>query len=132
MLTFKRVLIATICGVVFGFVCLGLATSGPDAAPMSAAIKWNIVLSRTLLGFTIGISSIRLAWWLHGLVIGFITSIPMGLGVLASTASSSPMSPTMIAVSTVFMGLIYGVLTELITSVLLKAKPGWQSPAPTR
>ena len=120
MLTTKRVVIATICGIVFGLVCMGLATSSPDPNyPLTAAIKWNIVLSRTLMGFTIGISAIRLGWWLHGIVIGAIASAPMSLAV---------MDRPMIAVSTVVMGIIYGVLTELITTVILKAKPAWKLP----
>lgn len=113
MLNAKRVLIATACGVLFGFVCMSFASSSPDVTTL---IKVNIVLSRTLTGFMIGISAIRLNWWLHGLVLGFIGSIAMAVPVIDNM---------MIAISTVIMGMIYGLLTELITSVLLKAKAGW-------
>jgi len=111
MLTTKRVVIATICGLVFGFVCLLLASSNPE--PLTDMVKWSIVLSRTMLGFTIGISAIRLNWWLHGIVLGFITSIPMAIPTLDRIE---------IALGTIVMGMIYGLLTELITSVLFKAK----------
>ena len=114
MLSAKRVIIATVCGFVFGLVCMFLASSNPDTtAPLSAAIKWNIILSRTLLGFMIGISALKLNWWLHGIVLGFISSIPMAISV---------MDRTDIVIGTLVMGMIYGLLTELITSVLLKAK----------
>ena len=114
MLTTKRVLIATACGFVFGLVCMFLASSNPDAtAPLSAAVKWNIVLSRTLMGFMIGISALKLNWWLHGIILGFISSIPMAIAV---------MDRIDIVIGTLVMGMIYGFLTELITSVLLKAK----------
>ncbi len=111
MLTTKRVVIATICGLVFGFVCLFMASSGPE--PIPNMVKWSIVVGRTMLGFTIGISAIRLNWWLHGLVLGIIVSIPMVIPVLDRME---------IAIGTVVMGIIYGFLTELITTVLFKAK----------
>ncbi len=114
MLTAKRVIIATICGLIFGFVCLGLASSNPDPAQqLSASTKLLIVIGRTMLGFTIGISALRLKWWLHGIVIGIIASIPMAIPVFENTS---------IFIGTFIMGIIYGVLTELITSVLFKAR----------
>ncbi len=114
MLTAKRVIIATICGVIFGFVCLGLATSNPDpAGSLTLSVKLNIILSRTLLGFMIGISALRLKWWLHGIVLGFISSIPMAIAVMDQGS---------IMIGTFVMGIIYGVLTELITTIFFKAK----------
>ena len=119
MLTTKRVVIATICGFVFGIFCMLLASSNPDPAhPLTTALKWSIVISRTMLGFTIGISAIRLNWWLHGIVLGAVASIPMAL----------PISDRLgIAISTVVMGVIYGFLTELITSIFFKARSAARS-----
>ena len=114
MLSAKRVIIATICGLIFGFVCLSLAMSNPDsAATLSTSIKLNIVLSRTLLGFMLGISALRLNWWLHGIILGFISSIPMAVAV---------MNRPEIIIGTFVMGMIYGFLTELITTILFKTK----------
>lgn len=114
MLSTKRVVAATICGFLFGLVCMGMATSNPDSTQvLSAAVKWNIVLSRTLMGFMIGISALKLSWWLHGVILGIISSIPMAIAVIPQME---------IFVGTFVMGMIYGFLTELITSKLLKAK----------
>ncbi len=78
MLTSKRVIIATICGLGFGIVCMLLAGSNPQATTqLTAAIKWTIIFSRALMGFTIGISALRLTWWIHGVVLGAVTSIPV-------------------------------------------------------
>ncbi|MGB6120802.1 MAG: hypothetical protein WBG80_02745 [Bacteroidota bacterium] len=66
-----------------------------------------------MTGFTIGISALRMSWWLHGVVIGFIGSIPMAFPV---------MDRPEIAVGTFVMGMIYGLLTELITTIVFKAK----------
>ena len=110
----KRVLVATLCGLLFGFVCMGFASSNPESSEtLTLTIKLNIVLSRTLMGFMIGISALKLNWWLHGIVLGFIASIPMAVTVWGRFD---------IMIGTVVMGMIYGLLTELITSVLFKAK----------
>ena len=111
MLTLKRVLIATLCGFIFGIVCMLMASSNSEITLLQ---RWMIIVGRTMLGFTIGISALCLVWWQHGLVLGFLTSIPMALPLLGNTP---------IMIGTLVMGLIYGFLTELITSILFKAKP---------
>jgi hypothetical protein len=114
MVGMKRVLVATLCGLFFGLVCMGLASSNPDPAEtLTVTVKLNIVLSRTLMGFMIGISALKISWWLHGIVMGFISSIPMAIAV---------MDKMEIMVGTVVMGMIYGLLTELITTKLFKSK----------
>ena len=92
-----------------------LASTNPNTTePLSSETKWLIILSRTLMGFMIGISALRMSWWLHGIVLGIISSIPMAIPTLDRLS---------IAIGTVVMGIIYGFLTELITSVLFKSKP---------
>ncbi len=114
MITAKRLIIATLCGFLCGLFCLALASSNPDpASPLSTGIKLSIVFSRTLLGFTIGISALRMRWWLHGMMLGAITSIPMAFPMLGQTG---------IFVGTFVMGVIYGLLIELVTTVLFKAR----------
>jgi len=111
MLTTKRVLIATISGFIFGLVCVYMASSGPD--PVDNATKMTILFSRGLMGFTIGVSAIRLNWWLHGIIIGLIGSIPMVFAIMDQPG---------IVFGTFLMGTVYGFLTELITTKLFKAK----------
>lgn len=114
----KRIIIATILGVVFGFVCFGFA-SGGGALPSAVAVQ--IVLSRTLIGFTIGISLLNTHWTLHGFLIGFLYSLPLAFSGLMAPETPE-FSKTAIFVSTVAMGIIYGFLIELLTSVVFKAK----------
>ena len=80
---------------------------------MAASMKWTIILSRTLMGFTIGISALRLAWWLHAIVLGVICSVPMAVPIIDRMS---------IAIATIVMGIIYALLTEIITTVVFKAK----------
>lgn len=108
----KRIIITTIFGVIFGFVCYGLARSD---GPMFWFIAISIILSRTLMGFAIGISTLRMRWWLHGIIMGGIFSLPM-----AFNSFFTPQNPIYIFIGTIVMGIIYGFLIELFTTVVFK------------
>lgn len=114
----KRIIIATVLGLAFGFACFGFASSG-GALPTAVGIQ--IIASRTLIGFTIGISLLNMNWALHGILIGIIYSLPLAFSGLMAPETPE-FSKAAMFISTVVMGLIYGFLIELITSVLLKAK----------
>lgn len=116
----KRLIIATLLGVVFGFVCFGMASSGPNE--ISTLLAVNIILGRTLIGFGIGISRFTFKHWsLHGIMMGLIFSLPAGFGAMLAPENPE-FSHTAMLVSTIVMGMIYGFLIELITTVLFKAK----------
>ena len=114
MLT-KRIIIATIMGVICGIICWKMAASSstPDA-PLYWYIAASIFFSRVLLGFGIGISNWKMAWWLHGIVLGVIFSIP--------EAFAAYEKGFVYFIATIAMGVVYGVLIELVTTVLFKAK----------
>jgi hypothetical protein len=116
----KRIIIASLSGVLFGFVCFAFATSGPDPLPWPVAVQ--IILSRTLIGVAIGISSLAfLHWSLHGILMGLLFSLP-----LAFSGFMAPENPELthmaLFIWTVGLGMIYGLLTEGITSVIFKAR----------
>jgi hypothetical protein len=99
----KRLIIATLLGVVFGLAI-------------------NIILGRTLIGVAIGISRFSLKHWtLHGIIMGLIFSLPTAFGAMLGPENPE-FNHTMLFISTIVMGMIYGFLIELITSVLFKAK----------
>ncbi|MDA3891756.1 MAG: hypothetical protein PF517_08850 [Salinivirgaceae bacterium] len=114
----KRIIIATVSGLLFGFVCFGFACSSGE---LPIAVSLQIIASRTLIGFTIGISLINMHWVLHGLLIGLLYSLPLGLSALMAPENPE-FTKTAMFVSTVIMGVIYGILIELITSILFKTK----------
>ena len=116
----KRLIIATILGVVFGFVCYGLASGGQNEITLILAL--NIILGRTLIGVAIGISRFSLKHWsLHGITMGLIFSLPTAFGAM-SAPENPEFNQIMLFVSTIVMGMIYGFLIELITSVIFKAR----------
>jgi len=116
----KRLVIATLSGLLFGFVCFGFACSG--SGEVNTWLGISIIAGRTLLGFGIGISRFSMGHWsIHGLVMGLIFSLPMAFGAMIGPENPE-MSATTIAISTVVMGIVYGFLIELITTVFFKAK----------
>ncbi|MFC2071473.1 hypothetical protein ACFLUU_01980 [Chloroflexota bacterium] len=116
----KRIIIATLSGVLFGFVCLGIASSSSGAIAWPVAVQ--IVVSRTLIGFAIGISCISLRHWaIHGLFMGLIFSLPLAFSGLMAPESAE-LSKIGMFLWTIILGMIYGLLIEVITSVVFKAK----------
>lgn len=115
----KRIIIATLAGLLFGFVCLAFASSG--AAELPYAVKQQILFNRALIGFAIGISSLKFHWTLHGLLLGMLFSFPLAFSGLMAPENPE-FSSIMMFISTIIMGMIYGFLIELITSLLFKAK----------
>ena len=114
MLNTKRLVIATVFGCIFGFVCWGFSSSG---GPQPWYFALSTILGRTLIGFAIGMSAIKMAWWSHGIVMGFIFSLPM-----AFYGFYVPDQAMMIFLGTLVMGIVYGFLIELFTTVVFKAR----------
>ena len=116
----KRFIIATLSGVVFGFVCCGFASSGEHEISFFLAV--SIIFGRTLIGVAVGISRFPLKHWaLHGIIMGLTFSLPAAFGAMLGPENPE-FSKTLMFISTIVMGAIYGFLIELITSVLFKAK----------
>ncbi len=114
----KRLVISSILGLVFGFVCLAFASSNGEVIFPIAA---SIVSGRMLIGVAIWLSKFHMKHWsIHGLVMGLIFSLPNAFG--AMSVVNPDFSPMLMFSSTVIMGMIYGFLIEFITSVLFKAK----------
>ena len=115
----KRVIIATLSGILFGFVCFGIASSGGEL-PWPVAVQ--LILSRALIGFAIGISAISLGHWtVHGLLMGLVFSLPLAFSGLMAPETPE-FSKTGMFIWTVVLGMIYGLLIEVITTLIFKAK----------
>lgn len=118
----KRLIIATLAGLVFGLVCFGLASSGPVSPPWP--VGGEIITSRTLIGLAIGISAITLGHWsIHGLVMGLLFSLPLAFGSLLAP-DNPEFSKGALFFWTLVLGMVYGLLIELITTVFFKARQG--------
>jgi len=107
----KRVIITSILGLIFGCISWAICNFAMGhTQPLS--INLFMILSNGLLGFAIGISSLRWHWALHGLVLGGMFGVIIGL--VASGTGSEFIWPLV-------FGLVYGFLIELVTTVAFKA-----------
>lgn len=116
----RRVIVATLSGLFFGVICFLLASSGAGELPRP--VVFQIIASRTLIGFAVGISCLSLGHWsIHGLLMGLIFSIPLAFSGLMAPESPE-FSKTGVFVFTIILGMIYGLLIEVITSLIFKAR----------
>lgn len=112
----KRIILSTFLGFLAGIVCWQLSASGQHELHWSISV--SIILSRTLLGFGIGISSLKVCWWLHGIVMGFVFSLPMAFSIFAGSNENA----FILFLGTLFIGMIYGFVIELIVSIIFRMK----------
>lgn len=127
MVNAKRLTVATLLGLLFGFVCFGLASSGGG---LPRPVAFQIIAERTLIGFAIGISVLKLRHWaIHGLVMGFVVSIPLAFSGLMAP-DNPEFSKSSMFITTIILGMIYGVLIELMTTKVFKAGRGVPAVAP--
>lgn len=115
MISEKRIVIATICGLIAGLFCIagGMIIFGMTFPPLGIVY---VLSSRMLIGFVIGISSLRLPWVYHGLLIGFMVGLPfpiydliIGMGPVIASAAFT-------------MSLVFGVAIECVTTIVFKAE----------
>lgn len=119
----RRVIIATCSGLLFGFICVGLSALSPAAEALAWPIAVQLVLSRTLIGFAIGISRLTLGHWArHGLFMGLCFSLPLAFSGLMAPENLDYSKAGMFA-ATCILGMVYGLLTEVITTAVFKAGP---------
>ncbi len=117
----KRILIATVCGLLCGIFCITADIEAGLAKNIAQQLPWpavgEILCNRSLLGFVIGISCLSLPHWsVHGIVIGFTVSLPLAFSCLMT-----PQDPVKLFSLTLLFGMLYGVFVEFVTTVLFKA-----------
>ena len=117
MLQLKRVILATFFGLITGLVCyLGGRFGLGDE--ISTTMFFYIMVNRTLIGFVIGISTLKLHWAAHGLIIGLLVGSPFTIGCLLEEGNVET------AIAALVLSAIYGFIIELFTSVVFGAKAG--------
>ncbi len=108
----KRILIATVLGVCAGIVCALLGRS-VGVKITAVSLGW-IMLNRTLLGFVIGISSLRMHWALHGGLMAIL------VGSLFSYSAFMSGALPLLAWGTLLGSIVFGTLIEFLTTVVFK------------
>ncbi|MBM3324055.1 MAG: hypothetical protein FJY66_00135 [Calditrichaeota bacterium] len=106
----KRLWIAILFGIITGLLCAygGKWKMGDE---MTTAMMWGTIFNRAFIGLAIGISAWKLGWFFHGIVIGFLGTLPMS--VYAEDFGE------FIILS--LFGILWGFVIELFTTAIFKA-----------
>jgi hypothetical protein len=121
----KRFWICLICGMIAGLICGWTGSAQVPEGVSGAMVFWSAFLNRAFIGFVIGISAWRMSWALHGIVIGFLGSLPLAFPLIFTPqAGFNPFFAYLIA------GIVWGFLIELVASVIFKAKMAPVAAAP--
>ena len=107
----KRVVITSVVGLILGFVSWAVCNFVMGHT-QPASINLVMILFNVLLGFTIGISSLRWHWIVHGLVLGGFFGVILGFVSLGQGTEF---------IWPLIFGLVYGFVIELVATVVLKA-----------
>lgn len=114
----KRTLISTSLGAGFG-VLAWIAARQVTEQPLGWLSGLTSIAALAAMGFAIGISTLPMRWWSHGVTLGFIFGLPLACAGMWARMRWAPMHVVVLA-----GGAAAGFAIELITSVLLKARAG--------
>ncbi len=117
MLSVRRVIVATVIGIVLAGIMFAVTRILSDLSLTEAAI---ILAGPVLIGFICGISALRMPWWLHGIILGVIAGTPTSLTI----ASLKPWNYTRwehLLLSFLLMA-ICGFIIELWTTAVFRMK----------
>ena len=108
----KRIVIATLFGVVTGAICATFAAYGHLLKLTPVLVVW-ILLNRAVMGFAIGASGLKLHWVWNGIVMGLVVGsifsyfLFMNVGVKALLLSF-------------IANAVFGLMIEFFTTVVFK------------
>lgn len=113
MFNSKRMLVAVAFSLVMGLVCYMGGRVIFDIAFTTPEII-NIFVNRMLIGFVIGVSVLRMDWYVHGMLMGFIVGLPYLM--YDYITGKGPL----VVISVAVLNPLYGLAIEYLTSKLCK------------
>ncbi len=111
----KRIGIATLFGVVAGFLCyIGSLLLNIPIDPLRFSF---IMVNRILIGFVIGISGVKIKseWHYHGILMGFIIGLPFFLFDVIMEVE------LVVIIGLPFINCLFGLMIEYFTTIVFKA-----------
>jgi hypothetical protein len=111
----KRFGIALMFGILSGLLCYlgGIHLVGIENNTTN--FLW-VILNRTMIGFVIGISILRLPWIIHGTLIGATVGILFPYNIILRGGKI----PLIIAAYV--LSILFGILIEFFTSIVFKSR----------
>jgi len=109
----KRILVATLFGLIAGAICATLLFSAGVMRYTPILLVW-VLLNRAVMGFAIGISSLKLRWAWNGIVLGIL------VGSIFSYFLFMNLGAGPLPVVNFLANGIFGLTIEFFTTVVFK------------
>jgi hypothetical protein len=109
----KRIAVAVFFGLIAGAMCASGAFLGGILTFSAINLLW-VLLNRSVMGFAIGISGLKLHWAWNGIVMG------MAVGSIFSYSLFMKMGPSPIPVVNFFVSGLFGLMIEFFTTKVFK------------
>lgn len=110
----KRLLICTLGGIIAGLICSAGGLLSGNITEFTFFAIAPTFFNRLMLGFFIGISSLKFNFLFHGMLIGLFVSLITSIPFLAGNIKGF--------VFFTVAGIVYGLLIELFATKFFKAK----------
>ena len=110
----KRLLICTIGGIIAGLICSTGGLLSGNISEFSFFAIASTFFNRLMLGFFIGISSLKINFLFHGVLIGLFVSLITSIPFLQGNVKGFMFFT--------IAGIVYGILIELFATKVFKAK----------
>jgi hypothetical protein len=110
----KRLLICIIGGIIAGLICSAGGHLSGNISELSFFTIAPTFFNRLMLGFIIGISSLKMNYLFHGALIGLLVSLITSIPFLEGGVNGFLLFT--------IAGIIYGILIELFATKVFKAK----------
>lgn len=114
MFYFKRLYSALFMGFICGILCF-IFGKYLFSLPFGVSNFGFIILNRTIMGFVIAISCIKIHWLKHGALIGFI------VGSVFAYSDAMAGFPWFIVLLVVFVNMVFGIIIEYFTTFIFKS-----------
>lgn len=109
----KRITIAILFGLVAGLICASGAFYGNILKFSVITLLW-VLLNRAVMGFAIGISSLRLHWALNGVLVG------MAVGSIFSYSLFMNLGPVLLPFINFLVNGLFGLMIEFFTTKVFR------------
>jgi len=108
----KRIIIATILGLIAGILCY-MGSKSSARVEYNIAMTMETIFNRMVIGFLIGVSGWKMKWALHGIIMGFIGGAPLWLASIQGGITA--------LIIMLVASIVWGFLIELIVTKVFKA-----------
>ena len=109
----KRIVIATLFGLVAGVICASGAFRSGMLKFTAVTLIW-ILLNRAVMGFAIGVSALKLHWAWNGIVMGLVVGSIFSYSLFVNLGTGK------LPLINALVNGIFGLMIEFFTTVVFK------------